>query len=203
MQSFTVLTGITAPLLRGNIDTGTIIPSRFMRSRSINLGERMFSDWRYNDDNSENSDFVLNREPYRKAKILLGGINFGCGSSREAAVYALLRFGVTCVIAPSFGEIFYDNACQNGLLPVVLPEEQVHALAAVLEQAAEPVLTVDLNRCVIVGPDGRELPFDIAEDRRAALLEGLDETSLILRYEGEIDAFAAADAAARPWLHAR
>jgi 3-isopropylmalate/(R)-2-methylmalate dehydratase small subunit len=203
MQSFTILTGVVAPLLRANTDTGTIIPSRFMRSRSTDLGEKMFSDWRYNLDGTENPDFILNRPPFRDSKILLGGLNFGCGSSREAAVYALLRFGITCVIAPSFGEIFTENAYQNGLLPVVLPEEQVHALADAVTAANDPVLTVDLTRCVVVAPGGQEIPFAIAEDRRAALLEGLDETSLILRYEAEIDAFRAADIAARPWLHMR
>lgn len=203
MQSFTVLTGIAAPLLRANTDTGTIIHSRFMRSQAIDLGEKLFSDWRYNLDGAENKDFILNQPPYRQARILLGGLNFGCGSSREAAVWALLRFGVSCVIAPSFGEIFYDNALQNGLLPIVLPEPLVHALADKLSGLPEPVLTVDLVRCVIVAPDASEIGFAIAADRRAALLEGLDETSLILRYEAEIDQFRAADNAARPWLHAR
>jgi 3-isopropylmalate/(R)-2-methylmalate dehydratase small subunit len=203
MQSFTVLTGIAAPLLRANTDTGTIIHSRFMRSQSIDLGEKLFSDWRYNLDGTENKDFILNQPPYRKARILLGGLNFGCGSSREAAVWALLRFGVTCVIAPSFGEIFYDNALQNGLLPIVLPEPLVHALADKLSGAPAPELAVDLVRCVIVAPDASEIVFTIVPDRRAALLEGLDETSLILRYETEIDQFRTADHAGRPWLHAR
>ena len=203
MQSFTVLTGIAAPLLRPNIDTGTIIASRFMRSRSIDLGEKLFSDWRYKLDGSVNSDFVLNQPRFRDSKILLAGLNFGCGSSREAAVKALLRFGIRCVIAPSFGEIFFDNACQNGLLPVVLPEAAAQALANAVAGAAEPVLTVDLDACTITAPGGQLTGFVLAADRRAALLDGLDETSLILRYEAEIDRFRAADAQARPWLHVR
>ncbi len=199
MQPFTVVTGIAAPLLRANIDTGTIIPSRFMRSRSINMGEKMFSDWRYNLDGSENPEFVLNRAPYREATIMLSGTNFGCGSSREAAVYALLRFGITCVIAPSFGEIFTENALQNGLLPLILPEEVVASLV----NADDPTLTVDLHACVVRTPDGREIGFSIAPDRRMALLEGLDETALIQRYTADIDAFRAADQNRRPWLYQR
>jgi 3-isopropylmalate/(R)-2-methylmalate dehydratase small subunit len=199
MQAFTTLTGVAAPLLRANVDTGTMIHSRFMRSTSIDLGDKLFSDWRYTLDGAEAPDFILNRQPFREAKILLGGLNFGCGSSREAAVWALLKFGIGCVIAPSFGEIFYDNACQNGLLPIVLPESHVRALAA----APVPSLTVDLHTCTIITIDGSKTSFEIAADRRAALLEGLDETSLILRFAEEIDGFRAADQARHPWLYAR
>ncbi len=203
MQAFTTLTGAAAPLMRPNIDTGTIIPSRFMRSRSIDLGAKMFSDWRYALDGSENPEFVLNQPRYRNSRILLGGINFGCGSSREAAVYALMKFGVTCIIAPSFGEIFTENAYQNGLLPITLAEPRVEALAEQVEAAPEPVLTVDLTSCRITGPDGLQHEFEVPPDRRAALLEGLDETSLILRYGPDIDAFRTMDWRQRPWLHAR
>lgn len=203
MESFTILTGVAAPLLRGNIDTGTLIASRYLRSRSIDLGAMLLGDWRYTLDGMPLADFVLNRAPYAQAKILLAGPNFGCGSSREAAVWALLKFGIRSVIAPSFGEIFYDNAFQNGLLPVEQSEHAVHALAAAVEAAPQPILTVDLERCVIVTPDGGELDFTVADDRRLSMLEGLDETSLVLRHEADIDRFAAADAAARPWLHQR
>ena len=202
MQSFTTLTGVAAPFLRANVDTGTIIASRFMRSRSINMGEKMFSDLRYNADGSENPDFVLNQQPYRHAKILIGGINFGCGSSREAAVYALVKFGITCVIAPSFGEIFFDNACQNGVLPIELPEATVIHLADCVQRANSAELSVDLHACTITTPQGEVVPFTIAEDRRSALLEGLDETALVQRYMDDIDAFRAADQKARPWLYA-
>ncbi len=203
MQSFTTLTGVAAPLLRPNIDTGTIIASRFMRSRSIDLGEKLFSDWRYAADGSENADFVLNQEPYRHAKILLGGINFGCGSSREAAVYALMKFGISCVIAPSFGEIFFDNACQNGLLPIELPEDVVVSLADAIKRANSAELTVDLLTRRITTPQGDTVGFTIAEDRRTSLLEGLDETALVLRHSDEIDAFRDADRRTRPWLYER
>ena len=203
MQPFTTLTGVAAPLLRANIDTGTMIASRFMRSRSTDLGEKLFSDWRYNLDGTENADFILNKVPYRNSKIILGGPNFGCGSSREAAVWGLLRFGVRCVIAPSFGEIFFDNSCENGLLPIVLAESDVQALAESLNAASEPSLTISLENCVITAPGGLHIPFDIASDRRTSLLEGLDETSLILRYESEIDDFRGRDAVTRPWLYSR
>ncbi len=203
MERFTSLTGVAAPLLRANIDTGSIIASRFMRSRSIDLGEKLFSDWRYRTDGRENEAFVLNQPRYRKSRILIGGINFGCGSSREAAVKALLRFGIRAVIAPSFGEIFFDNACQNSLLPVVLEEDAVQALAGAVAEAAEPVVSISLVDCTIASPDGRTIPFALAEDRRQALLEGLDETSLVMRYEAEIDRFREEEMRKRPWLHGR
>jgi 3-isopropylmalate/(R)-2-methylmalate dehydratase small subunit len=186
--------------MRTNIDTGAIIAPVFMLSRSIDLGAKLFSNWRYTMDGAEIPDFVLNQPRYRKAQILLAGPNFGCGSSREGAVWALMRFGIRCVIAPSFGEIFYSNACQNGLLPVTLPEATVHQLAEAMTAALEPVLTVDLNRCVVQPPSGAEISFAIAGDRRLSFLEGLDETSLILRHEDEIDAFQQRARAAQPWL---
>ena len=203
MQPFTTLTGVAAPLLRANTDTGTIIASRFMRSRSIDLGEKLFSDWRYTMDGAENPDFVLNQEPYRRARILLGGLNFGCGSSREAAVYALMKFGITCVIAPSFGEIFFDNACQNGLLPIELPEAVVHALAESVQRANSAELTVDLLAGRITTQQAETIAFSLAEDRRTALLEGLDETELVLRHSEDIDAFRMSDRQSRPWLYER
>lgn len=203
MEKFTVLRGVAAPLMRTNIDTGTIIASVWMRSRSFDLGEKLFANWRYEADGTEKPDFVLNQERYRSSRILISGPLFGCGSSREAAVWALLRFGIRCVIAPSFGEIFFDNALENGLLPIVLPEAETEALAAAVERAALPELTVDLPQCRVIDCSGREIPFAMAAERRTALLDGLDETALILRFEAEIDAFRAADASARPWMHLR
>jgi 3-isopropylmalate/(R)-2-methylmalate dehydratase small subunit len=203
MEKFTELRGVAAPLMRTNIDTGTIIASAWLRSRSFDLGEKLFANWRYQIDGTEKPDFVLNQKRYRRSRILLAGPLFGCGSSREAAVWALVRFGIRCVIAPSFGEIFFDNAFQNGLLPVTLPEATVQALADSVQAAADPALTVDLVRCVVVTPDGGEIPFAVSAERRTALLDGLDETSLVLRYEAEIDAFRAADAAERPWIYTR
>jgi 3-isopropylmalate/(R)-2-methylmalate dehydratase small subunit len=203
MERFTILEGVAAPLLKSNIDTGVIIALRFLRSRATDLGAGLFADWRYTADGVEIPDFVLNQPRYRESKILIAGANFGCGSSREAAVWALLRFGIRCVIAPSFGEIFYDNACENGLLPIVLPEELVGRLAARVEAASEPKLTVDLEGCKITAPAGAQIAFDVPEERRAALLAGLDETSLILQHEDEIDAYRAQAAAARPWLYGK
>ena len=200
MEKFTVLRGVAAPLIRTNIDTGAIIAPIYMLSRSIDLGAKLFANWRYDAGGAEIPDFVLNQPRYRSACILLAGPNFGCGSSREGAVWALMRFGIRCVIAPSFGEIFYSNACQNGLLPVMLGESQVQALADAVAAAPEPLLTVDLVACRIDPPAGDPVTFALAPDRRAALLEGLDETSLILRHEGDIDAFQARARAQQPWL---
>lgn len=200
MDKFTTLRGVAAPLLRTNIDTGAIIAPVFMLSRSIDLGAKLFSNWRYTMDGAEIPEFVLNQPRYRKAQILLAGPNFGCGSSREGAVWALMRFGIRCVIAPSFGEIFFSNACQNGLLPVTLPEDTVRKLTDAVTAAPEPLLTVDLVRCVVQAPSGEEISFELAADRRMSFLEGLDETSLILRHESEIDAFQQRARQTQPWL---
>ncbi len=200
MEKFTMLSGVAAPLLRSNIDTGAIIAPVYMLSRSIDLGAKLFANWRYDVNGKESPDFVLNHPRYRAARILLAGPNFGCGSSREGAVWALMRFGIRCVIAPSFGEIFYSNACQNGLLPVTLTDTEVQDLAEEVSAAPEPLLTVDLVSCRIHSPTGKQIAFTFAPDRRAALIEGLDETSLILRYENEIDEFQRRMSAAQPWL---
>jgi len=200
MEKFTTLRGVAAPLIRTNIDTGAIIAPIYMLSTSIDLGAKLFANWRYDAQGAEIPDFVLNQPRYRAARILLAGPNFGCGSSREGAVWALMRFGIRCVIAPSFGEIFYSNACQNGLLPVTLGESQVQALADATSAAPEPMLTVDLVACRIDPPSGEPIAFDVPPDRRAALLEGLDETSLILRHEGEIDEFQQHARTEQPWL---
>ena len=200
MQKFTTLRGIAAPLMRANIDTGAIIAPIYMLSRSIDLGQKLFANWRYDLDGAENADFVLNQPRYRNSEILIAGPNFGCGSSREGAVWALMRFGIRCVIAPGFGEIFFSNACQNGLLPVTLDEAESRRLADAVTAAPEPIVTVDLLRCIVSSPDGAEIPFALAEDRRMSLLEGLDETSLILRHRDDIDAFQARMRADRPWV---
>jgi 3-isopropylmalate/(R)-2-methylmalate dehydratase small subunit len=200
MEKFTTLRGVAAPLMRINIDTGAIIAPIYMLSTSIDLGAKLFANWRYDAQGAEIPDFVLNQPRYRAARILVAGANFGCGSSREGAVWALMRFGIRCVIAPSFGEIFFSNACQNGLLPGTLPEPEVQALAEAVSAASEPVLGVDLVECRIDPPAGPPLAFEFAPDRRAALLEGLDETSLILRHEGEIDDFQRRMRAEQPWL---
>jgi 3-isopropylmalate/(R)-2-methylmalate dehydratase small subunit len=202
VQKFTTLRGIAAPLMRTNIDTGAIIAPVYMLSRSIDLGKKLFANWRYDANGAENPDFVLNQPRYRTSEILVAGPNFGCGSSREGAVWALLRFGIRSVIAPSFGEIFSSNACQNGLLPVRLTEAEAGRLADAVTSASEPLVTVDLVRSIVVSPDGEEIAFTLAEDRRLSLLEGLDETSLILRHEADIDAYQARLRAEQPWIFA-
>jgi 3-isopropylmalate/(R)-2-methylmalate dehydratase small subunit len=200
MERFTTLRGVAAPLMRANIDTGAIIAPIYMLSRSIDLGQKLFANWRYDQGGAENADFVLNQPRYRNARILIAGPNFGCGSSREGAVWALVKFGIRCVIAPGYGEIFFSNACQNGLLPVTLTAARVERLAHAVTAAPSPEVTVDLVRCMVTSPDGEEIAFALAEDRRMSLLEGLDETSLILRHEDEIDAFQARLRTEQPWL---
>jgi 3-isopropylmalate/(R)-2-methylmalate dehydratase small subunit len=162
----------------------------------------LFANERYRGDGGENPDFVLNRAPYRDSKFIVAGENFGCGSSRERAVWALMRFGIRAVVAPSFAEIFRDNAYQNGLLPVALSHADCAALADALANAAHPTMTVDLERCVVEGPDGRAMPFEIPAERREALLDGLDEISFILTMRADIEAYQARERTARPWLMA-
>lgn len=203
MQPFTVVKGIAAPMLMPNINTDAITPMAAGRSTSVDLGKMLFNNWRYNLDGSEIADFVLNRTPFRNSTFLVAGANFGCGSSRERAVWALMRFGIRAVIAPSFADIFRDNAYQNGLLPVVLGAADCAALGAALETAADPQVTVDLQRCVVTGLDGAELPFTVPAERREALLAGLDEIDVILGMESDIEAFQRADRMRRPWIYLR
>src|SRR5215475_8294553 len=155
MQAFSTVTGIAAPLMLPNINTDAITPMIAGRSVSADIGKLLFANWRYAPDGAELPDFILNKPPFRDSKILLAGPNFGCGSSRERAVWALMRFGIRIVIAPTFADIFYDNAFQNGLLPLTLPPEPYAALADAVSQAREPIVTVDLLRSVLQGPDGR------------------------------------------------
>ncbi len=205
MEPFTVVTGIAAPMMMPNINTDAITPMAAGRSTSVDLGKLMFANWRYTLDGAEIPEFILNRPPFRHSKILVAGANFGCGSSRERAVWALLRFGIRCVIAPSFADIFRDNSYQNGLLPVIIGADECAALGAALEHAAkharEPQITVDLERCVVRGVDGREISFSVPPERRAALLAGLDEIDVILGMEAEIDNFQRADREQRPWIY--
>jgi 3-isopropylmalate/(R)-2-methylmalate dehydratase small subunit len=197
MLPFTVLRAAAAPMPIDNIDTDAITPSAAGKSTSVDLGAMLFNNSRYHLDGSENPDFVLNGPKYRNSRILVAGRNFGCGSSRERAVWALMKFGIRCVIAPSFADIFYDNSFQNGLLPVVLPEAEWQALLNSLE-VEEPIVTVDLNECVVRGPQ-QVFPFSIPAERRMALLEGLDEIDVILRFETDIEAFERSDRMRRPW----
>jgi 3-isopropylmalate/(R)-2-methylmalate dehydratase small subunit len=205
MEKFTRLTAIAAPLLRINVDTDAIIPSREMKSVSKKgLAAGLFAGWRYLTPGSrdENPDFVLNQPPYREAKIILSGTNFGCGSSREHAVWALQEWGIRAIIAPSFGAIFQGNCVRNGILPVVLPDEVVQSLAAQVQAApATNLVTVDLVECRVIAPDGTAHPFSIGTGDREMLLEGLDGIALTLKRDAEIQAFQARDRERRPWIY--
>jgi 3-isopropylmalate/(R)-2-methylmalate dehydratase small subunit len=202
MRPFTTLTGPAAPLLRANIDTDAIIRvERLVGTARESMGSYAFEIWRRRPDGTEDPDFVLNRKEFRGAPILLAGPNFGCGSSREGAVWALAGIGVRAVVAPSFSDIFRDNALQNGLLPVELDEAAVRAIAAQVEAApGDARVTVDLEREVVVAPDGTVHPFAIDPARREALLAGLDDLGLTLRAGAAIAAWQRADRVARPWV---
>jgi 3-isopropylmalate/(R)-2-methylmalate dehydratase small subunit len=210
MQEFTVHEGIVAPLDRSNVDTDAIIPKQFLKSiRRTGFGPHLFDDWRYLDqggletdisERRENPDFILNNEPYRHASILLAKENFGCGSSREHAVWALDDFGFRCVIAPSFADIFYNNCFKNGVLPIVLEEEMVDQLFAAAEAQRGLTARVDLFEQTIQLGDGSSYTFDIDSYRRKNLLAGLDDIGLTLQHADTIRAFEARRAEEKPWL---
>ena len=201
MEKFTTVAGPAAPMLTPNVDTDVIIPiQRLVGSGRTGLGPYAFERLRYLKDGSDNPDFVLNRPQYRGSPILLAGPNFGCGSSREGAVWALMGMGFRAVLAPSFGDIFHNNCFQNGMLPIVLPEDAIQRIAAETEAAqGARHTTVDLARQVVVTPEGAEIPFTIDARKRDALLEGLDDIALTLRLKQAITAWQQADRAARPW----
>jgi 3-isopropylmalate/(R)-2-methylmalate dehydratase small subunit len=202
MDRFTTLSGVAAPLMRANIDTDTIIRiERMTGATPQQMAPFLFEALRFRADGSEDPDFVLNQAPFQGAPILLAGDNFGCGSSREGAVWALKYAGIQCVIAPRFGDIFANNCFQNGLLPVVLPADQVERLAA-LCAGGNARVTVDLERQVVIPPQGEPMPFAIEAVRREALLQGLDEIGQTLLHDDAIAAFQARDQAARPWVWA-
>jgi len=205
MDKFTRLTAIAAPILRLNIDTDIIIPSREMKRVSKQgLGEGLFAGWRYTSPGGRDPDpdFILNQAPYDQAEIILSGANFGCGSSREHAVWALHEWGIRCVIAPSFGAIFQGNCVRNGILPVVLKESLVEDLARQVEAApATRQLTVDLESCTVTAPDGVAHTFEIAPGDREMLLEGLDAIAVTQKRDDEILAFQARDRLRRPWVY--
>ena len=201
MEKFTTLTGVPAPMDMINIDTDMIIPKQFLKSiERTGFGKSLFFEMRYRDDGSENPDFVLNKPQYRDAKVLIAGDNFGCGSSREPAPWALLDFGITCVIAPSFADIFYNNCFKNGILPIKLPKEDVDKLLDDAERGANATLTIDLEAQTIRGPDGGEINFDVDEFKKHCLLNGLDDIALTMENEAKIDDFEEKQKAAQPWL---
>jgi 3-isopropylmalate/(R)-2-methylmalate dehydratase small subunit len=199
VDKFTTVSGLAAPLLRSNIDTDVIVRiERMIDVPRDEMGRYAFESLRYRPDGLENPDFVLNRPQYRGTPLLLAGDNFGCGSSREAAVWALKGLGIRCVIAPSFGGIFFDNCFKNGLLPVTLDEPSVRRVAEQTEASANPT-TVDLVRQVVVTPHGEEIGFTVDSYKRQMLLDGLDDIGVTLRHAPAIAAWQAADRARRPW----
>jgi len=201
MEKFTKLTGVAAPMPIKNVDTDMIIPKQFLKTiQRSGLGKNLFDEMRYNEDGSENPDFVLNKPQYRDANILVAGDNFGCGSSREHAPWAILDFGIRCVIAPSFADIFYNNCFKNGILPIRLPQADVSKLMDDAQRGANATLTVDLEAQTIEGPDGGSISFDIDPFRKHCLLNGLDDIGLTLQKEDKIAAFEAKQKAERPWL---
>jgi 3-isopropylmalate/(R)-2-methylmalate dehydratase small subunit len=200
MDKFTQHTGIAAPLPLINIDTDMIIPKQYLKTiKRTGLGSALFAELRY-EDGKEKDDFVLNKPAYRQASILVAGENFGCGSSREHAPWALLDFGIRCVIASSFADIFYNNCFENGILPIKLPQEQVDALMREAEKGANARFTVDLENQTIQTPDGQSMSFDIDGYRKWRLLNGLDSIGLTLQKGDKIDTFEAEAATKRPWL---
>jgi 3-isopropylmalate/(R)-2-methylmalate dehydratase small subunit len=205
MEKFTVLEGVAAPLKVVNVDTDMIIPKQYLKTiKRTGLGKAAFFDMRYDDTGAEKPDFVLNREPYRNAKILIAGANFGCGSSREHAPWGLLDFGIRCVIAASFADIFYNNCFKNGILCVILPQAEVDALMAKASKGntAGAEFTIDLEKRTVTAPDGAVSAFEIDATRRHNLLNGLDDIGLTLQHSDKIAAFEAKQKAEQPWLYA-
>ena len=201
IEPFVTLRGVAVPLDRNNVDTDAVIPARFLKTvKRTGLGAGLFYAWRFDTDGKEVPDFPLNRPPYRNGKILVTGDNFGCGSSREHAVWALLDFGIRAVIAPSFSDIFAGNALKNGLLPVSLPSGEVRRLLARLTESPGGAVLVDLPAQTVTGPDGAITRFEIGSFAKECLLNGLDETALTLRHEAEIARYEREGKRARPWL---
>jgi len=201
MDKFTKLTGVAAPLPDINVDTDKIIPADYLKTiKRTGLGVALLSEMRYNDDGSEKPDFVLNQPAYRESQILVAGENFGCGSSREHAPWAILDFGIRCIISTSFADIFFNNCFKNGILPIVLPQEDVDKLMDDAGRGANAVMSIDLENQEITGPDGGTIPFDVDAFRKHCLLNGLDDISLTLQQDDKISAYEAAQSANQPWL---
>jgi 3-isopropylmalate/(R)-2-methylmalate dehydratase small subunit len=201
MDKFTTLTGVAAPLEIMNVDTDMIIPKQYLKTiKRTGLGKGLFAEMRFNDDGSENPDFVLNKPAYRNAKIIVAGDNFGCGSSREHAPWALLDFGIRAVISTSFADIFYNNCFNNGILPIVVSPEDLEKLFDDAKRGANATLTVDLERQEIHGPDGGTVSFDIDPARKEKLLQGLDDIGVTMERTAAIGDFEARAAQSRPWV---
>lgn len=200
MDKFTKLTGVAAPLPIVNVDTDMIIPKDYLKTiKRTGLGKGLFAEMRFREDGSENPDFVLNKPAYRNAQVLVAGDNFGCGSSREHAPWALLDFGIRCVISTSFGDIFYNNCFKNGILPIRVSHEDLDKLMDDAQRGANATLTIDLEEKTIKGPDGGQISFDLDEFRRYCMLNGLDDIGLTMEKAAKIDSFEAANAQRHPW----
>jgi 3-isopropylmalate/(R)-2-methylmalate dehydratase small subunit len=208
MEKFTEVTGVAAPMLMNNINTDLIAPSHFPGKKPeeavlMAFKDKMFANLRFHPDGTPKPDFVLNQPRYKDARVILAGPNFGCGSSRETAVWSLREAGIRCVIAPSFGDIFHDNAYQNGLLPLKLDMASIEALVNALNASNTSELTVDLERLELRAAGHEPVRFEMPEDRRRPLLEGVDQLDFMLRDAAEIDAFEQKDAQSRPWAYPR
>ncbi|MDJ0686139.1 MAG: 3-isopropylmalate dehydratase small subunit [Alphaproteobacteria bacterium] len=203
MKAFTTLTGIAAPLDMINVDTDMIIPKQFLKTiQRTGLGKNLFHEMRYDaDSGAEISDFVLNKDQYRGAEILVAGDNFGCGSSREHAPWALLDFGIRCVLAPSFADIFYNNCFKNGILPIRLPREVIDRLMDKAGRGSNATFTVDLESQTVTDPDGEEISFELDAFRKHCLLNALDDIGLTMQKGGKIDTFEGSQTASQPWLY--
>jgi len=201
MEKFTTLTGVAAPMNMINVDTDMIIPKQFLKTiKRTGLGANLFHEMRFNEDGSENPDFVLNHSAYRDAQILVAGDNFGCGSSREHAPWAILDFGIRCVISTSFADIFYNNCFKNGILPIKVSKDDLDKLMDDAERGANATLTVDLEAQTISGPDGGTVSFEIDAFKKHCLLNGLDDVGLTMQKADKIDAYEDKQRASQPWL---
>ncbi len=201
MRALKELTGVAAPMPMINVDTDMIIPKQYLKTiKRTGLGKGLFHEMRYNKDGSDNEDFVLNKEAYREAKILITGDNFGCGSSREHAAWAIEDFGIRCVIAPSFSDIFYNNAFKNGMLLIRLPQDQIDDLTEQAEYGANAQFSIDLETQTVTAPDGKTHRFEIDEFRKHCLLNGLDEIALTLDKDASISSFEQSKNNEHRWL---
>ena len=201
MDKFTKITGVAAPMPLINIDTDMIIPKQFLKTiKRSGLGVNLFDEMRYDDNGGEIADFVLNKPQYREAEILVAGDNFGCGSSREHAPWAIKDFGIRCVIAPSFADIFYNNCFKNGILPIALPQEQVDVLMKDAEKGANARMDIDLQAQTVTTSDGEVFHFEVDAFKKHCLMEGLDDIGLTLAKAAAIDTFEAQASTQRPWV---
>ena len=201
MEKFTKITGVAAPMPMINVDTDMIIPKQFLKTiKRSGLGVNLFHEMRFDDDGNEIESFVLNKPQYREAEVLVAGDNFGCGSSREHAPWAIKDFGIRCVIAPSFADIFYNNCFKNGILPISLPQEQVDVLMKDAEKGSNARMEVDLEAQTVTTSDGEVIPFEIDSFKKHCLLEGLDDIGLTMEKADAIAAYETRAAAERPWV---